>query len=140
MTTTLIYLNVTILFALSLLHFYWAIGGRWAFFEALPAHPDETKVFIPDAIACVIVAVGLAFVGVLTLIVGHILPNNLPVFFEKYSLIAIGFLFLLRAIGDFKYAGFFKKIVGTGFAQNDTRYYSPLCLLLSFSSFYIHFS
>ena len=36
-----------------------------------------------------------------------------------------------RAVGEFKYVGFFKKVRGTRFARMDTILYSPLCLLLS---------
>ena len=38
--------------------------------------------------------------------------------------------FALRAIGEFKYVGFFKSVKGPGFAWYDTRIYSPLCVLL----------
>ena len=36
-----------------------------------------------------------------------------------------------RAIGDFKYVGFFKRVRGSKFARMDTLVYSPLCLLLA---------
>jgi hypothetical protein len=36
----------------------------------------------------------------------------------------------LRAIGDFNYVGFFKKIKHTKFGKNDTKYFSPLCLTI----------
>ena len=35
-----------------------------------------------------------------------------------------------RAVGEFKYVGFFKRIRGSRFAKLDTPIYSPLCLLL----------
>jgi hypothetical protein len=36
-----------------------------------------------------------------------------------------------RAIGEFKYLGFFKRVTGSKFARLDTLLYSPLCLLLA---------
>jgi hypothetical protein len=36
----------------------------------------------------------------------------------------------LRALGEFRYIGFFKRVRGTPFARMDSRYYSPLALLL----------
>ena len=33
----------------------------------------------------------------------------------------------LRAIGDFRYVGFFNRVRDTGFARLDTLAYSPLC-------------
>jgi len=39
-------------------------------------------------------------------------------------------IFILRAIGDFRLVGFFKRVRGSPFAQWDTAAYSPLCLVL----------
>lgn len=36
-----------------------------------------------------------------------------------------------RAVGDFKYVGFFKRIRGSVFARLDSLIFSPLCLLLA---------
>ena len=36
-----------------------------------------------------------------------------------------------RAIGEFRYVGFFKRVRGSRFAKLDTVVYSPLCLLLA---------
>jgi len=43
---------------------------------------------------------------------------------------AIPAIFLLRALGDFRYVGFFKKVKTTPFAKADTKFFSPLCLML----------
>jgi Protein of unknown function (DUF3995) len=48
----------------------------------------------------------------------------------KYGSWAIPIIFIARTIGDFKYAGFFKKIKDTDFGKMDTQYYSPLCLIV----------
>jgi len=39
--------------------------------------------------------------------------------------------FALRAIGDFRYVGFFKRVRESRFARLDTFAYSPLCTLLA---------
>jgi len=44
---------------------------------------------------------------------------------------ALALVLLLRAIGDFRLVGFFKRIRGSRFARLDTVLYSPLCLALS---------
>jgi len=46
-------------------------------------------------------------------------------------LIAMMIVFAARAVGDFKYMGFFKSVKGTKFALWDTRMYSPLNVVLS---------
>lgn len=43
----------------------------------------------------------------------------------------------IRAIGDFKYVGVFKKVQRTGFARNDTKIYTPLCVIIATISFLI---
>ena len=47
-----------------------------------------------------------------------------------YGLWIIASVFILRAIGEFNYVGFLKKIKHTKFGQNDTKLYSPLCLTI----------
>ncbi|WP_373072949.1 DUF3995 domain-containing protein [Sulfurimonas sp.] len=42
----------------------------------------------------------------------------------------ISAVFTLRSVGDFNMVGFFKKIKDTEFAIYDTKYFSPLCLIL----------
>jgi hypothetical protein len=42
-------------------------------------------------------------------------------------------VFAIRALGDFKYVGFFKKVKNTDFAINDTKYFTPLCAFVAVS-------
>jgi len=42
----------------------------------------------------------------------------------------IPIIFILRAMGVFKYVGFFKKIKNTDFGKNDSKLFSPLCLAI----------
>jgi hypothetical protein len=44
-------------------------------------------------------------------------------------LLALGLL--ARAVGEFRYVGFFKRVRGSRFARLDTLIYSPVCLLLA---------
>ncbi|MEM6843120.1 MAG: DUF3995 domain-containing protein [Bacteroidota bacterium] len=37
-------------------------------------------------------------------------------------------IFILRALGEFNYVGFFKRVKNTEFARADSRIFSPLCL------------
>jgi hypothetical protein len=47
--------------------------------------------------------------------------------FVRIAVWLLAAVFALRAIGDFRYVGFFKRVRNTGFARLDTRAYSPLC-------------
>jgi hypothetical protein len=65
--------------------------------------------------------------------------------FDKYfsrklfsrGALVIAVVLLLRAIGDFRFVGFFKTVKDTRFAVNDTYIFSPLCLILAILSLYI---
>jgi hypothetical protein len=131
MVTTAGILLAAILFALSLLHFYWAAGGRWGFNEALPQDHVGRRVLNPGKTSCIIVGAGLLAFASYYLIRTNVLPVGLPEWLLTYGAWGVSVLFGLRAIGDFRYVGFTKKITGTDFAARDTKYYSPLCTLLS---------
>lgn len=123
-------LSLVFLFLASM-HIYWALGGRWGSDAAIPAKEDATKVFTPGPLPTLIVAVGFLVLGLLVLITSRVIEYELPPVIDHYALWFITAVFFLRAIGDFKYVGFFKKITKTKFAQNDSRFYSPLCLVIA---------
>jgi hypothetical protein len=115
---------------LSGIHFYWGLGGKWSANAAIPTKENNEKVINPKMLECFVVAFGLLGFAVFILVKSKLLSLSLPVWILNYGLRAISILFILRAIGEFKYVGFFKKIKFTTFAQLDTKYYSPLCLAI----------
>lgn len=125
---------------LSLMHFYWAFGGKWGNTAVVPTKKDNVPLFKPRIISTIIVAIGLLSFGILYLVKFNFLEINLPIFINQYGLWIITIIFCIRAVGDFKYVGFFKKIKETKFAINDTKYYSPLCLLISLLTLFLMFA
>ena len=115
---------------LSGIHFYWGLGGKWAADAAIPTNENHVKLMNPGLMACFIVGSGLLSLAILSLIQARLLNIELPEIVIYIFRIFI-IIFFLRAIGDFRYVGFFKKIKHTTFGQLDTKYYSPLCLLIS---------
>lgn len=140
MTSLFAILLFLIFLFLSSLHFYWGLGGRWGSEAVIPAGDNNTKVMMPGPLPTFVVAFGLLGFAVFILIKSGLLNINLPWWLEKYGLWIIAGIFILRAIGEFKYVGFFKKIKQTKFAQNDTKYYSPLCLLIGTLTIFIELS
>lgn len=133
----LIVINTFILFSLSALHFYWAFGGRWCWESALPTKSDGRFLFKPGLGSTLVVAFGLLAFAVIISgnygLLGHWIER-------KYIHLGIWFIaaiFLVRAVGDFRYIGFTKKFKGSKFAVNDTKIYSPLCLGIALLSFFI---
>jgi hypothetical protein len=123
---------------LSLLHVYWAAGGRFASIAAIPT-VDGKPLFRPSMSATLLVAAAL-FAAMLT-ILGNLglFGEQIPRWIFRWTTFLIALLFLLRAIGDFKLLGFFKQINDTGFAYWDTVLFSPLCLFIAVVAFLINF-
>lgn len=134
LTTIIAIALLTIFLFLSGIHVYWGLGGKWGSGAVIPVKDDHTEVFMPGILPTFIVAAGLLGFGLLALDKAFTLYGKLPDWLEfvrRHGLWLIVFIFMLRAIGEFNYVGFFKKIKHTKFAQNDTRYYTPLCLIIS---------
>ena len=53
---------------------------------------------------------------------------------------AVGVVFALRALGEFKWVGFFKSVRDTRFARLDTWLYSPLCAGMAAACLYLGWS
>lgn len=121
---------VFILFTLGILHFYWTIGGKWAFENSLPHKETGERVLNPKSFECFIAAIMLIAFGFFVLVKSKIILFDLPIWLNYYGLYVLAFVFIMRAIGDFKYVGFFKKIKKTTFGRLDSKLYSPLCLLI----------
>lgn len=122
--------NAFIFLSLSLIHFYWAFGGQWALKDSVPYKEKGEKLLNPKKFDCAIVGLGLLLFSSFYLIVSGQVSYPLPEWVMKYGGWGISIIFILRAIGDFKYVGFTKKLKTTEFAAKDTQYYSPLCLMV----------
>ncbi len=124
---------------LSSIHVYWGFGGRWGSQAVFPTKDDATPPVNPGPIPTFIVAFGLLGFGLFVLVKSGLIAFALPLWLDTYGLWIIAGIFLLRAVGEFTYVGFFKKYTQTKFAKNDTKYYSPLCALLGLSIIILQF-
>lgn len=129
----LVYSSVVVLTFISFIHFYWLLGGKWGLTVSLPEKVKGGALFTPRIIETLIVAIGLLVVGFMLLVQFSAIPFFKPNIITESFCIIFTVIFFLRAVGDFKYLGFFKRIKHSTFAKYDTRYYSPLCLYLAFS-------
>ncbi|OPA76254.1 hypothetical protein BVG16_18845 [Paenibacillus selenitireducens] len=118
-----------ILFVISGLHFYWVWGGSGGYRAVIPSM-ETGPIFRPSKLGTGVVAVLLALAAWLALEWGGIQRGLFSDILLKYGGWLLTVVFLVRAIGDFKWVGFFKKKRGTVFAKWDSLLYSPLCLLL----------
>jgi hypothetical protein len=133
---TAVIINTAIFFSLSILHFYWGFGGRLWYNDVLPTNSTGSQQLSPSITATLIIGFGLLFFALIT-ITNHRLFIRYNQTFFRYGTVAIAIIFLIRAIGDFKFIGFFKTIKFTRFGINDTQIFSPLCLFISLLSLII---
>ena len=139
MVDTIAVALIAIFVALSLIHFFWALGGTSGKVTALPevsGHPA----FRPSTASTVIVAVGLALCAVLVAATANLLGAPFSTAWLKWLSFALAVALFARAIGDFRLVGFFKRVRGTRFAHLDTILFSPLCLVLGAGVFYVAYS
>ncbi|NOK62421.1 MAG: DUF3995 domain-containing protein [Chloroflexi bacterium AL-W] len=132
MASLIAVLLATVLLLLSGLHVFWAFGGRWGISAAIPTvEPGDQRLFTPSPLATLAVAMALLVASLLVLLRADILSIMLPSWIPRLGVWSLAMVFALRAIGDFRYVGFFKRVRQTTFARMDTQFYSPLCVLLA---------
>lgn len=119
-----------IFIALGSIHFYWLFGGKWGLKKVIPVKNEEENLIPPPKFATLIVAIILIVFGLSYFLKSGVTNSQTPNWLTNYGLWIIPIVFLLRAIGEFKYVGFFKRIKNTDFAKADSKWFSPLCLLI----------
>lgn len=129
---TLLAFCISVLFLLlSAIHLYWVFGGKKGLTKVIPEIGGEPA-FQPGALLTFIVAMALLLAAVITGLLGFYdlgsTANGDYIVYAGWFLAAV---FALRAIGDFRIVGFFKTIKSSEFAYHDTRYYSPLCVVIA---------
>lgn len=125
-------LLIAVFSLLSILHIYWSVGGKWGFEQSLPQKPDGGFLFRPRKAESLIVGLFLLSFSLYYWIKTGLLPIlDFPKWIMDFGGVAIAVIFLLRVIGDFNYVGIFKKVKDTDFAKRDTKYFVPLCLIIS---------
>ncbi|MEJ4087976.1 DUF3995 domain-containing protein [Galbibacter orientalis] len=119
-----------ILIVLGMIHLNWVIGGKFGYVESLPTKENGERVLNPKKIDSAIIGIGLIAFGIFYMIESGLIEYNLPEWIIKYGSWIIPIIFLLRAVGEFKYVGFFKSVRKTEFGKLDTKLFSPLCLII----------
>lgn len=124
---------------LSGFHFYWLFGGTWGLDSVIPSKTNEATTLAIPKLATLIVALGLAFLAFFYLSISTLINYQFPDWISIYGGWFIASIFIIRAIGEFKYVGLFKKIKDTKFAKADTKIFVPLCLFIGSIGILIQF-
>ena len=120
-------LVVFIMGLVALLHFYWAFGGSYGLSSAGPNLEGKSE-FRPGRMVTFLVA--CIITGLAALAIQLKWPWRPIEDIVSYAGYFVSVVFVLRAIGDFRYIGFFKKVYNSSFSKLDTKYFSPLVLFL----------
>jgi Protein of unknown function (DUF3995) len=115
---------------LALWHFYMALLPSSGKSGAVPS-VEGKPLFVPSRKATIAVGIVLVLFASLVAGTGGILSLGLPSVVLSWFSCALALGLAARAVGEFKYVGFFKRVRGSKFATLDTFVYSPLCLLLA---------
>ncbi len=129
MILTILSISLFLIFTiLGSFHFYWLFGGLWGLKKVIPTKNNETNNMSIPKFATLIVGIMLALFGLLYLTKSELTAFEIPNWITNYAFWFIPLIFIVRAIGEFKYVGFFKKIKNTEFAKADSKIFSPLCI------------
>lgn len=132
MIAILCWIVAIVLLILSGVHWYWLGGGKGGIEAAIPS-TGESSLFRPSRFATAAVAILLLLAAWFVLELGGTMSLLFPNIMIEYGGWLLAAVFILRAIGDFRWLGFFKRRKGTIFARWDSLLYSPLCLFLGLS-------
>lgn len=118
--------------ALAGIHLYWIAGGRFGTGVVLPsATPGGAPLFRPTTSSKAAVAAALLVAALLSASAALHWFNDGAQRWIAIAHLGLALLFCLRAIGDFRYLGLFKKITTTAFARWDNRLFVPLSFAIS---------
>lgn len=119
-----------ILLLLAALHFYWAAAGSGGLEGVVPSDGGR-PLLTPGKTACVVVGMALLAAALVAALRAGLVSLGLPAWMPRLGIWALAAIFAARAVGEFRYVGFFKRVRGTLFARRDTWLYSPLCVVLA---------
>jgi len=119
-------ITAIVLIIMGLFHFYWAFGGKIGLDKALPTKEGKRLLNPGKVLILLVGTILLGFSFLAYTLHFNVMDEDYIVYFGW----TLSMVFFMRAIGEFNAVGFFKKIKNTDFAHYDTKYFSPLCLIL----------
>lgn len=123
---------------LALWHVYMAMRPTSGASGAVPSVGGK-PLFVPSRRATLAVAIVLLLFAGLVAATGGLMSVGIPAVALTWLSYALACGLLARAVGDFRYIGFFKRVRDSRFATLDTRVYSPLCIVLAAGVAFIAF-
>lgn len=130
MNTLLAGLVCFVFAALAVWHFFMAYLPPSVANAAVPSVGGKA-LFKPSRAATLAVGVFLLLCASLVAATAGMVQLPIGQFLLTWLSYVLALGLLARAVGEFRYVGFFKRVRGSRFAALDSWVYSPLCLLLA---------
>ena len=127
---------VAVFVGLSLLHVYWAVGGLAGRTAAVPSS-SGVPLFRPSSLGTLLVASCLLIAAVIAAGAAGWFGRNAPIRAFRLLMFAVSLVFVVRAVGDWNYVGFFQRASESAFSYWDLRLYSPLCLFIGVAGLFL---
>jgi hypothetical protein len=115
---------------IALWHLYMAWSPRTGATGSVPS-VDGRPLFVPSTGATILVAIMLVLFACLVAATAGFVQVAVPQPTLRWLSYLLAAGLFARAVGDFRFVGFFKCVRGTRFATLDYLLYSPICLLLA---------
>lgn len=125
-----------VFFLLAAFHVAWIFRREPTAASAVVPSLAGKPVLATGPVATSAVAVLLAAAGLICLWRAGLLGWQYPAI-PRAGVWLIAVSFAARAVGDFRYVGFFKTVRDSSFARYDTAFYSPLCVVIAVAAFYL---
>jgi len=132
-------ISSVLLIGIGMLHFYWAVGGKWAIKSVSPTKGVNEPIKMPGFAITFLVGIIILCVGLMYAVQGNVIQFKTLGKVPYYIVLIFAIIFLIRVIGDFKYVGLFKSIKTTTFAKYDNLIFIPVCLFFSLVGFLLTF-
>lgn len=113
-----------------------AIGSSLGKGAAIPEIKGRPA-FVPSVLATTFIGTSFLFSAILVAARSSMFSSHVPVTILIWCCEALAFALCVRAVGDFRLFGFFKRASGSRFARLDIMVYSPLCFALSVDVFLV---
>ena len=127
---------ISVFVLLALTHVYWAFGGSGVKIAAVP-EVEGRPAFTPSRVATLGVTLALLACALLVAATSGSVLIPIPTRVLCGLMFVLAFVFIARAVGDFRLVGFFKRVTGTRFARLDSTVFSPLCAAVAAGIFVV---
>jgi len=111
------------------IHAYWTVGGKRWLTAAIPVE-DGRPAFLPTPAATFTISFGALLAAMVIPGSAGMYTDPQPEALYQWTPWVLAVIFGLRAMGDFRYMGLFRRIGQSRFATWDANFYTPFSIIM----------